>query len=61
MVTTQSVSLPRNCTFSPSDWQALAPFWYPVAFSHEITPEKPYGTRLLDERFEVTPDFRTQG
>ena len=50
MVATQEVYLPRNCTFSPTDWQALAPFWYPVAFSHEITTEKPYGTHLLDER-----------
>jgi len=53
MVAIQEVSLPRNCTFSPSDWQALAPFWYPVAFSHEITTEKPYGTRLLDERLVI--------
>ncbi|MEM9213749.1 MAG: aromatic ring-hydroxylating dioxygenase subunit alpha [Cyanobacteria bacterium P01_F01_bin.150] len=43
-------SLPRDCTFNPTDWEALAPFWYPVAFSHEVTSEKPYGTRLLDER-----------
>ncbi|MBI4781783.1 MAG: aromatic ring-hydroxylating dioxygenase subunit alpha [Oscillatoriophycideae cyanobacterium NC_groundwater_1537_Pr4_S-0.65um_50_18] len=42
--------LPRNCTFTETDWHALAPFWYPVAFSSEITTEKPYGTRLLDER-----------
>jgi hypothetical protein len=25
--------LPRGCTFTESDWRALAPFWYPVAFS----------------------------
>ncbi len=42
-------ALPRGCTFAESDWRALAPFWYPVAFSHEIT-SKPYATRLLDER-----------
>ena len=53
MVATKEVSLPRNCTFSPTDWQALAPFWYPVAFSHEITAEKPYGTHLLDERLVI--------
>jgi vanillate O-demethylase monooxygenase subunit len=41
--------LPRDCTFTGSDWQALAPFWYPVAFSREIT-QKPYAARLLDER-----------
>ena len=42
-------ALPRDCTFSESDWRALAPFWYPVAFSHEVT-EHPYAARLLDER-----------
>src|SRR5450432_2815758 len=41
--------LPRNCTFSESDWRALAASWYPVAFSHEITA-LPYATKLLDER-----------
>jgi phenylpropionate dioxygenase-like ring-hydroxylating dioxygenase large terminal subunit len=41
--------LPRGCTFTEADWRALAPFWYPLAFSHEIT-DKPYAARLLDER-----------
>jgi len=45
-------SLPRGCTFTESDWRALAPFWYPVAFSHEIT-SKPYAATLLDERVVV--------
>jgi phenylpropionate dioxygenase-like ring-hydroxylating dioxygenase large terminal subunit len=53
MVAAPAIKLPRNCTFSPTDWQALAPFWYPVAFSHEVTTEKPYGTRLLDERLVI--------
>ena len=53
MLANKDVSLPRNCTFSSTDWQALAPFWYPVAFSHEITAEKPYGTHLLDERLVI--------
>ena len=48
----ESVSLPRECTFTESDWRALAPFWYPVAFSHEIT-SKPYAATLLDERIVV--------
>jgi vanillate O-demethylase monooxygenase subunit len=43
-------TLPRNCTFTETDWCALAPFWYPVAFSHDVTNEKPYGTKLLDQR-----------
>ena len=46
------VSLPRGCTFPESDWRALASFWYPVAFAHEIT-DKPYAARLLDERVVV--------
>ena len=44
-----AATLPRNCTFSESDWRALAPFWYPVAFSNEVT-DKPHAVRLLDER-----------
>jgi len=44
--------LPRDCTFTESDWRALAPFWYPVAFSREIT-DTPYAARLLDERVVV--------
>lgn len=44
-----SVTLPRDCSFSESDWRALAPHWFPVAFSHEIT-RQPYAARLLDER-----------
>ena len=45
-------SLPRECTFPESDWRALAPHWYPVAFSHEVQ-EKPYAARLLDERVVI--------
>ncbi len=44
-----TTALPRDCTFTESDWSALAPFWYPVAFSHEVT-DKPTAGRLLDER-----------
>jgi vanillate O-demethylase monooxygenase subunit len=44
--------LPRDCTFSPADWQALAPFWYPVAHSREVAG-KPVAARLLDERVAV--------
>jgi phenylpropionate dioxygenase-like ring-hydroxylating dioxygenase large terminal subunit len=39
----------RRCTFPESDWTALAPYWYPVAFSHEVA-EKPIAAQLLDER-----------
>ncbi len=39
--------LPRNCTFSESDWRSLAKFWHPVAFAHEIA-DKPVAAKLLD-------------
>ena len=45
-------ALPRGCTFSESDWRVLAPFWYPVAFSHEISG-RPHAVTLLDERVVV--------
>jgi vanillate O-demethylase monooxygenase subunit len=45
-------TLPRNCTFAESDWRALAPFWYPIAFSHEVKG-KPVAARLLDERLVI--------
>jgi vanillate O-demethylase monooxygenase subunit len=45
-------TLPRDCTFTETDWRALATFWYPVAHSHEVT-DKPLATRLLDERVVV--------
>jgi phenylpropionate dioxygenase-like ring-hydroxylating dioxygenase large terminal subunit len=45
-------ALPRGCTFTETDWRALAPFWYPVAFSHAVT-QKPYAARLLDERLVI--------
>jgi vanillate O-demethylase monooxygenase subunit len=44
--------LPRGCTFTESDWRTLAPHWYPVAFSHEVT-NAPYAATLLDERVVV--------
>jgi phenylpropionate dioxygenase-like ring-hydroxylating dioxygenase large terminal subunit len=43
------VPLPRDCTFPRSDWEALAPYWYPVAFSSDVT-DAPFAARLLDER-----------
>ena len=48
----QAIELPRGCTFSESDWRALAPYWYPVAFAHEIG-ETPIRVTLLDERVVV--------
>ncbi len=48
----QAAGLPRDLTFAESDWRALAVFWYPVAFSREVT-NAPYAARLLDERVVV--------
>ena len=45
-------TIPRDCTITESDWRALAPFWYPVAHTHEVT-DKPHAVRLLDERVVV--------
>jgi len=41
--------LPRNCTFSRTDWEVLSRFWYPVAFSSEIGAA-PFAATLLDQK-----------
>ncbi len=46
-------ALPRNCTFSPSDWAALSGFWHPVAFSSDIGGPKPFAATLLDEKLVI--------
>ena len=56
-MTDHTVILPRDCTFAESDWVALSPFWYPVAFSHEVQ-DRPVAAKLLDERLVV---FRSGG
>lgn len=43
---------PRGCTFSESDWDAIAPFWYPVAYSHTVQ-ETPVAAMLLDQRLVI--------
>ncbi|MBV9390242.1 MAG: aromatic ring-hydroxylating dioxygenase subunit alpha [Chroococcidiopsidaceae cyanobacterium CP_BM_ER_R8_30] len=50
--TTRSTIYPKDCTFAHSDWDALAPFWYPIAFSHEVN-DRPIATKLLDQRLVV--------
>jgi hypothetical protein len=50
-------ALPRGCTLSESDWRVLSPFWYPVAFSHEIT-RRPHAVTLLDERLVALSSLR---
>ncbi len=47
--------LPRDCSFSESDWHILAGFWHPVAYAHEVL-DKPVRVRLLDVDMVV---FRT--
>jgi phenylpropionate dioxygenase-like ring-hydroxylating dioxygenase large terminal subunit len=43
---------PRGCTFTESDWDALAPFWYPIAFSRDVK-EQPTSATLLDQRLVI--------
>ena len=43
---------PRGCTFSDGDWDAIAPFWFPVAFSHDVTTS-PIAATLLDQRLVI--------
>lgn len=43
---------PRGCTFTESDWDALAPFWYPIAFSRDVK-EQPISATLLDQRLVI--------
>lgn len=45
-------SLPTGCTFTESDWHALAPHWYPVEFSAHLTTG-PRAIRLLDEKLVI--------
>ncbi|MEM9906269.1 MAG: aromatic ring-hydroxylating dioxygenase subunit alpha [Cyanobacteria bacterium P01_D01_bin.44] len=48
----QKVSYPRGCTFSEADWDAIAPFWYPVAFSRDVA-DQPIAATLLDQRLVI--------
>jgi len=45
--------LPRNCTFTASDWRALSQYWYPIAQSKAVGTDKPLKTMLLDEELVV--------
>jgi len=40
--------LPRNCTFSESDWRILANFWHPVALANKVV-NQPVAATLLDQ------------
>ncbi len=43
---------PKDCTFSETDWDAIAPFWYPIAYSHNVQ-NSPVAATLLDQRLVV--------
>ncbi len=44
--------LPRDLTFTESDWRVLANYWHPVALSREVSAA-PVGATLLDQRLVV--------
>jgi vanillate O-demethylase monooxygenase subunit len=49
-------TLPRNCTFSESDWRILANYWYPVAIASKVA-DQPVAATLLDQRLVL---YRTE-
>jgi vanillate O-demethylase monooxygenase subunit len=40
--------LPRNLTFSETDWTALSAYWHPVALASQVGGDKPLAAKLLD-------------
>ncbi|MEM1223103.1 MAG: Rieske 2Fe-2S domain-containing protein [Verrucomicrobiota bacterium] len=46
-------TLPRNCTFKESDWRILAEFWHPIAYTCDISADRPIATQLLDQELVV--------
>jgi phenylpropionate dioxygenase-like ring-hydroxylating dioxygenase large terminal subunit len=44
----KKLTIPQNCTFTPSDWQILSRFWYPIALQGEIL-DQPIAITLLDQ------------
>ena len=49
---TNTLTPPRDCSFTPGDWQVLAHCWFPVAIAKELEA-LPKAVRLLDERLVV--------
>ena len=39
-------------TFPRADWEILSHYWYPVAYSHDLT-DKPLAVTLLDQKLVV--------
>lgn len=50
---TASLARPRDCTFTPGDWDALAGFWHPVCYASQLSATKPCSVTLLDEKLVV--------
>jgi phenylpropionate dioxygenase-like ring-hydroxylating dioxygenase large terminal subunit len=38
----------KNSTFTPSDWQVLSQYWYPIALTREVK-DQPIAAKLLDQ------------
>ncbi|NBD23202.1 Rieske 2Fe-2S domain-containing protein [Paenibacillus sp. T1] len=51
------LQLPRDCTFTPNDWQVLARYWYPIAIAGDIA-DKPVAAKLLDVKLVC---YRSRG
>ena len=48
MATEAALEIPRNYTFSVTDWDILSSFWHPVAYSDDVSDD-PVAVVLLDE------------
>lgn len=46
------MKLPHACTFSENDWNILANYWHPVAYSYDVQ-DKPVPVVLLDEKIVI--------
>jgi phenylpropionate dioxygenase-like ring-hydroxylating dioxygenase large terminal subunit len=42
-----TIPMPKDCTFSSRDWEALGHYWHPIAFSSDVTGA-PVRVKLLD-------------
>jgi vanillate O-demethylase monooxygenase subunit len=50
--TEKRTSCPTECTFTETDWNVLAKYWYPVAKSEDVT-SNPLAVKLLDVELVV--------
>jgi nitrite reductase/ring-hydroxylating ferredoxin subunit len=47
VLTGTAVPRPRDCTFSPGDWEVLGRYWHPILFSTDVA-DTPVRAKLLD-------------